>query len=242
MKDVLELASHIKDRIKSCDITKQFGRDAIDRAGGWLKTPDTEELDQEMRWGELVDLHVLADIFYNRDMKFKTVSIFRAKCQKFRFPHEAIGYIYSRTAKGSALREAVVEEMMVHREPLRKETYYPKEFLFDLGEEYRNLCSKSDYNVAEEWETDDDDDDDAGISHIALKEKLSRFLDILFEGEDEDGEDEDEDEDDNADLQDNPEINDVDDEEGIEAEVDLGRDDVLKDILTLMVQVSSYEI
>ena len=114
MKDFLELAYHIKARIKSCDITNHFFRDAINRAGGWLKTPDTQELQQEMRWGELVDLHVLADIFHNPDVKFKTISIFRAKFQAFRLPHETIEYIYNRTAKGSALREAVVEEMMIH--------------------------------------------------------------------------------------------------------------------------------
>jgi len=97
--------------------------------------------------------------------------------------HWHIGYVYSRTDKGSTLREAILEEMVMKKEPLLEHVTYPNQFLFDLSEEYRK---QEDY-CAEEWESDKSDDD--GILFVQLKERLSRLDKILrLDSEEEDDE------------------------------------------------------
>ncbi len=228
MKDVLRLVRQIKACIKSCDITERFIPDAIHRAGAWLESPGAEELEEGIGWVELVDLHVLAYIFDNRDMEFETVRRFRSMFRRYRFPHDIIDYIYDRTAIGSALQEAVVEEMSVRRLPLDKDISYPQKFLFDLAEAYRKLWLDRD-----EEESESDDDSDDGVSHIVLKNKLSWLLDILQE-EDEDENINDEDED--IKEGEDEDIN-VQEDEDEEIDIDCGVDEVRKEILLLMVQV-----
>ncbi|KAH9204816.1 hypothetical protein DL95DRAFT_417961 [Leptodontidium sp. 2 PMI_412] len=179
MEDVLELQRQIAAYIKSGDITKAFDLNAIEAC---LIAP--QEIDIDIRWQELFDLHVLANIFQYREVEYKTVATHRLKVHTQDIPHKYIDYVYSRTERGSILRDAIAEEMVVKKEPLLEQISYPKEFLFDLAEEYRNQEDE----CTDEWESDDSVDDE-GISAIRLRERLSRLHKIL-RGNNEDQEEE----------------------------------------------------
>jgi hypothetical protein len=176
-QDILELQRQIAASIRSGNITNFFDQRTIEAC---LLNP--QEIDNELGWEGLFDLHVLANIFDYRELEYKTVSMFRLKVQSQDIPHRHIGYVYSRTDKGSTLREAILEEMVMKKAPLLEWVTYPNEFLFGLFEEYRK---QEDY-CTEKWESDESDDE---ILFVQLKERLSRLHKILrLNSEEEDSE------------------------------------------------------
>ncbi len=135
-----------------------------------------EESASAIGWKELIDLCSLAEIF-DFDLAVIPIRVFRFKYRLEMMPDDLMDYIYKRTTEGSAFREAVIEERIFQKKPL-KPISYPRAFLLDLNQEQTKYCSSRGYHDDDE-EDHEEEHQDGVTMHFQLIDKLKKLRKIL---------------------------------------------------------------